>query len=169
MNALARHLRLWRKHRLAWQRTVVIGLLLLPASAAVALTMAHSVPANVQPTKGVDVPSAHGSTTTETLDTPARATVTSTETGDQTTPGTAIEFSAQQTSPTEPLQANLRINGLPVMVPTDATVHKVIQHDGSTTVLDISHSSSNSQDSAQSQTTINVNASSEAVHSSEGP
>ena len=170
MNAVARHLRLWRKHRLAWQRTVLIGLLLLPASAAATLLMAHSVPANVQPTKGVNVPSAHQGVGAESLDTPTSLTsATSADTTDQASQGAAIEFSAQQTSPNQPLQATLRVNGLPVTVPTDATVHKVMQHDNTTTVLDISNSSSNSQGSTRTQTNINVNASSEAVHSSEGP
>lgn len=153
------------ERRSAALRILVISLLLIPASAAVMLVAAKSSPASVQPTPAASkVPSAPAAAS-DTIEAPAATTTTP----DQTSAGTSINFSATQTSPATPPTVDLRVNDQPVQVPDDANFHKVIQQGNTTTTLDVSNSSANSQGSTHSSTNINVNASTQAVHTEEGP
>lgn len=147
------------------QRLILIGLLLVPAAAAVMLVAAKSTPASVQsPNTTVNVP-AKKTPTADSLVMPTGGIA-----NDQVSNGTSINLSTSQSSPTAPPSVDLRVNDQQIAVPNQDNVHKVIQQGNTTTVLDIS-SSSNSQGSSQSSTStnINVNSSTEAVKTDEGP
>lgn len=153
------------ERRVMIQRLVLIGLLLIPATAAALLLATKSAPASVQSQDTtMAVPDKKASSAA-----PIETPVSSTTTSDQTSVGSSVNISTTQSPSSAPSKVDLRVNNQPVAVPDDANVHKVIQQGNTTTVLDVTNSSTNTEGMSQSSTNINVNSSSEAVQGSEGP
>lgn len=101
-------------------------------------------------------------TSLETPATPLSPEPQATE-GDIHETQTSLRVETVQPDASQAPQTSVEVNGQPVDVPSDGTVHKVIQDVNGTTTLDVSSSSSSSSGGSRSSTNVDVNMSSRST------